>query len=490
MKAHRLLTMIWLVPVMLLGQAAAPAPPAPAPVKIGDVTVQGWIRSRVEGWDWFGEGDGSVYGYSGTLIRLGFSQQKKAFDWNLELGAPVLLGLPKDAIAAGPAGQLGAGAIYYAANGLRQNVAMVFPKQAYIRLKNLFGDETQSVRLGRYEFLDGTEITPKNATLSFLKQTRVAQRLVGNFGWTHVGRSFDGFYYVANKKKVNLTILGGRPTRGVFQVDGWGNLKAAIGYVSLNGLVNRKNHSADWRLFGIYFQDWRPVLKTDNRPVAVRRADTGNVRIGTFGGHYMHSTVTQAGTFDVVLWAAAQTGRWGVLDHTALSGDIEAGWQPKVLPKLRPWFRGGYYAGSGDKDPNDSRHGTFFQLTPTPRPFARFPFFNMINNREAFAMATVRPSPRWTITGEVHHLRLSNSNDLWFMGGGPFQPWTFGYTGRPSGNRTGLATLYDVSVDFKANAHCTISGYVGQANGGDVIRSIYNKATNGRLGFLEVTYKF
>ena len=484
------MALLWLVPMTLLAQSAAPAP-APAPLKIGDVTVQGSIRSRVEAWDWFGANDDSVYTYSGTLIRLGFSQQKKAFDWNFELAAPILLGLPNDAIGAGSIGQMGAGASYFAANGNRQNVGMVFPKQGYIRLKNLFGDESQSIRLGRYEFLDGTEITPKNPTLAALKQTRVTQRLIGNFGWTHVGRSLDGFHYVANKKKFNFTLLGGLPTRGVFQVDGWGNLSAGLGYASLNGLVNRKNNSGDWRVFAMYYQDWRAVLKTDNRALAVRRADMGNIRIGSFGGHYLHSMATTAGTFDFMLWGVAQTGRWGVLDHRAMAGDVEAGWQPKgFLPKLRPWLRGGYYAGSGDKDPNDRRHGTFFQVIPTPRPYARFPFFDMINNRDAFGMVTLRPSPKWTLSGEVHSLSLSSSNDMWFLGGGLFQPWTFGYTGRPSGNRTGLATLYDVSVDYKVNARCTVSGYLGQAVGGDVIRSIYNQAKNGRLGYLEVTYKF
>ncbi len=385
---------------------------------------------------------------------------------------------------------MGAGASYYAANGNRSYAAMLFPKQAYLRFQHLFGDEGQSLRIGRYEFLDGTEIVSKNATLSTLKQNRVAQRLIGNFGWTHVGRSLDGFHYAANRKNFNLTVLGGMPTRGVYQVDGWGNLSAAIGYISLNGLVNGKANSGDWRLFSMYYQDWRAVLKTDNRAVAVRRADTGNIRIGSFGGHYLHATQTSAGTLDFMAWGVAQSGKWGVLDHRAMAGDIEAGWQPKVLPKLRPWLRGGYYAGSGDKDPTDARHGTFFQMIPTPRPFARFPFFDMVNNRDAFGIVTLRPHPKWTISSETHRLNLSSGNDLWYLGGGLFQPWTFGYTGRASGGKTGLATFYDVSAEYKWNAHCTVGGYVGYAKGDDVIRAIYPQGANGRLGYLEVTYRF
>jgi hypothetical protein len=476
-----------LLPAVVLAQLSAQPP-----LKLGDVTVQGSVRSRLESWDWFGAGLDSEYTYSGTLVRISFSQQKRLFDWNLELAAPILLGLPTDAIGAGSIGQMGAGASYFAANGNRQNAAMIFPKQAYLRLKGMFGDDRQSIRLGRYEFLDGSEITPKNATLATLKQNRIAQRLIGNFGWTHVGRSLDGFHYVANGKKLNFTLLGGLPTRGVFQVDGWGNLKAAIGYASLNGALNRgANQAGDWRVFGMYYQDGREgVLKTDNRPVAIRRADTGNIRIGSAGGHYLHSATTTAGTFDFMAWGLLQTGTWGSLDHRASAGSIEGGWQPPVLRKLRPWVRAGYFAGSGDKDPNDSTHGTFFQVIPTPRPFARFPFFDLVNNRDAFGTITLRPSPKWTISSEVHNLRLSRASDLWFLGGGAFQPWTFGYTGRPSGNMKGLANLYDVSVDYKINPHYTVSGYLGCATGGDVIRTIYPQGRNGRLGYIEFTYKF
>jgi hypothetical protein len=63
----------------------------------------------------------------------------------------------------------------------------------------------------------------------------------------------------------------------------------------------------------------------------------------------------------------------------------------ELLPKLKPWLRGGYTLGSGDGNPNDCTHGTFFQILPTPRPFARFPFFNMENNRDIMGALILRP---------------------------------------------------------------------------------------------------
>ena len=129
-------------------------------------------------------------------------------------------------------------------------------------------------------------------------------------------------------------------------------------------------------------------------------------------------------------------------------------------------------------------------MLPTPRPYARFPFFNMMNNQDAFGAVWLRPHKSVTIKPEVHRLDLSSGNDLWLSGGGAFQPWSFGFVGRPSGGHKGLATLYDASVDWNVNARVTLSGYFGYAAGGDVVRSIYPRDKNGSFGYVEATYRF
>ncbi len=109
--------------------------------------------------------------------------------------------------------------------------------------------------------------------------------------------------------------------------------------------------------FGIYYQDWRQVPKPDNRPAGPRLADRGNLRIGTYGGHYLHVADTAAGPLDFLAIAAGQFGKWGALDHRAGMIDLEAGYQPQTLPRIKPWMR-------------------------------------------------------------------VSQNDLWYIGGGAFQPWT------------------------------------------------------------------
>ncbi|MBI2686873.1 MAG: alginate export family protein [Acidobacteria bacterium] len=478
--------------------AFAQEAPKPKVHKIGGITVTGSFRTRVESWDWFEPSSGDPnYTYSGSLLRLNLSQAKEKFSWTTEFAIPVLLHLPDNAVAPGAQGAMGMGANYFTANNRNTNAAMFFPKQAYVQWKGVGGAGGQ-LRLGRVEFADGSETAPKNATLAALKTTRINMRLLGHFGWTHIGRSFDGLHYSRNsmsKSAVtgNFTFLGAIPTRGVFQTDGWGWNQIAFGYAAYTKPWGKGTHTADTRVFALYYQDWRSnVLKTDNRAAAARRLDTANVAISTFGGHSIHAIETKPATFDILFWGAAQTGRWGVQDHRAYAYDAEAGFQPKAqaVKKLKPWFRGGYGQSSGDNNTADGTHNTFFQILPTPRPFARFPFFNMMNNRDIYAGLTLRPHPRLSISNEFHSLSLANRNDLWYVGGGVFQPWSFGYVGRATNGARSLANLYDASVDVKLNAQVSLNLYYGRAQGLAAIKSIYPSGRSANLGYVELMYKF
>ena len=249
-------------------------------------------------------------------------------------------------------------------------------------------------------------------------------------------------------------------------------------------------YAGEWRVFGLGYQDYRDdVLKTDNRPLTVRRLDTDTIGIGTFGGHYLGVATTGIGPIDVLGWGAGQVGSWGTLGHRAGAIAVEAGWQPKA-PKLRPWIRGGYAYSSGDSNPNDDTHGTFFQVLPTPRVYARFPFFNLMNSRDGFGELILRPTARLAIRTDLHALSLTDSADLWYQGGGAFQPATFGYAGRPSNGHTGLATLYDVSADYTFNPHLAVTGYFGHSWGGAVTQAIYPGDHGGQFGYAEAVVRF
>lgn len=478
--------------VGLPGASYGQTAPAPDSLQLGGITFSGSLRTRLFGWDWFQPTSGdNAYAFSGSLLRFGFSQDHGAWGWNAEFGAPILLGLPSNAVGTGPQqGALGFGGNYFTANGASQNTAMIFPKLFYVKFDDLHGNKANKLLIGRFEFLDGSEVAPNNVTLAAVKRDRVIARLIGNFGFTEVERSMDGISYSYAGRAGTLAFVAAVPTRGVFQVDGWGWNKVAFGYGSFTREWGRGRHSADTRLFAIEYEDWRPIVKTDNRPVAVRRGDLDDIRIDTYGGHTMHAFEEPLATFDVLLWGAAQTGCWGIQQHRAGALDAEAGIQPKLLPKLRPWVRGGYFWSSGDGNPNDNTHGTFFQILPTPRPFARFPFFNMMNNEDAFGILILRPHPRVTLDSEFHALRLTDAADLWYSGGGAFQPWTFGYTGRNTFGRRSLANLYDTSVEYRVNSRLTLNGYFSYAQGLAAMSAIYPRGKDGRLGYVEALIRF
>lgn len=247
---------------------------------------------------------------------------------------------------------------------------------------------------------------------------------------------------------------------------------------------------AEWRIFGIYYNDDRGILKSDNRPLAVRSQDFAGIDIGTYGGHYIVAIPTGAGTVDLLGWGALQSGRWGTLTQRSGAGAVEGGMQARFANRLRPWLRAGYFYSSGDKDPSDGVHGTFFAVLPTPRVYARFPFFSEMNSRDLFAELILRPRNDLTFRTDAHGLWLASSHDLWYSGGGSFQPWTFGFTGRPSNNAAGLANLYDISVDYKWTHGVSLGFYFGYAQGHRVIESIYPGESNGMLGFVEMNYHF
>lgn len=443
-------------------------------------------RVRFESWDWFDSAaaDGS-YGFLASQLRLGLSQQKKQWSWQVELEQPTLLGLPENAIAPAPQGQFGLGASYFAANDSQRNAAGVFLKQAFVRFQ--LQSIASSVRLGRFEFVDGAETSPQDPTLAALKRERIAHRLIGNFAFSHVGRSMDGVQFVRVTGATNLTFLAARATEGVFQLDGNGELDVDVLYGALTRSRGRPQ-AGEWRIFALHYHDGRRALKTDNRPAAVRTADTSNIRITTLGAHYVDTLAVAGGKADVLLWGAAQFGDWGVQRHRAGAISAEVGYQPN-WETLKPWIRLGYFRSSGDGDPADDVHSTFFQALPTPRVYARFPFYNLMNSEDFFAQLWLRPRPRLTLRSEVHGLRLSHRNDLWYLGGGAFQQNSFGYVGRPSGGSRSLATFADVSADYQVSKQFTLSGYLGVALGRGVISSTYPDGGNARLSYVELTWR-
>jgi hypothetical protein len=476
---------------------AAPTPqPANPPFKSGSFRFTGSLRARFESWDWF-ETDAAenAYNFGAVTLRLAIGQQKEIFEWQVEGAFPLLIGLPANALAPAPQGQLGLGATYAAANGGQD--ASAFVKQAFIRFKGLGRDKASHLKLGRFEFSDGVELVPADVALATVKRERIAQRLLGTFGFSHVGRSFDGLHFSRTSKLGNFTFVGARPTEGVFQLRGWQQLDVDFYYGAFSKPFKTKTGESELRVFALHYHDGRRVLKTDNRPLAVRAADNAKIRLTTVGGHYISVARAGQGQVDALLWGAGQFGDWGQLEQRSAALALEGGYQfggNKTADKLKPWLRAGYFRSTGDGNPNDTTHGTFFQVLPTPRSYARFPFYNLVNNEDTFLQLRLKPHPKLALRTDLHYLRLSSAKDQWYLGGGAFQRNTFGYTGRPSNGQKQLGTLVDASVDFSLMAKTALTFYLTAARGGSVVERIYPDkgpaGRNARLAYIELIKQF
>jgi len=475
------------------GAQIAPAPPPAAPttqpyrpIRVGGVTIAGSIRVRGEDWDWFeAAGADGRYAYGHALVRLGVTYSNPHIDVMVEGSQPTILGAPTNAVATGPAGQLGMGATYRVANGYDRT--SVFLKQAFVRFKNL-GAQGNMLRLGRIEFIDGAESVPADSSIAWLKRERVAHRLLANFAFSAAQRSYDAVHVVRATPHYNVTLMAGMPTEGVFQLDGQGTLSDIhVAY----GALTIPMRWADVRVFGIRYEDRRPIAKVDNRPAAVRATDRSAVKINTLGGNVVLAHSLGTVKTDLLLWGAVQNGDWGAQDHLGSAFSVEGGMQP-ALP-LAPWLRAGYSQGSGDDTPGTTpggRHTTFFQMLPTPRLYARTPFYNMMNNRDLFTSLLLRPAKGTSVRTEVHKLSLTESNDLWYAGGGAYNETVFGYQGRPSGGKRNLATVADIGGDRAFGPLFNLGVYYGMVFGSDVVRSLHPGGNEGRFLYLELTRRF
>lgn len=236
------------------------------------------------------------------------------------------------------------------------------------------GSHEISLKVGRFEFFDGAEAKSTDPTVSTLEQTRIAHRLISNFGFTAVQRTFDGAQFAWNADSNNVTAFAARPTRGIFQVDGMGEIDVDIYYGAYNKAIKTRHGAGSLRVFGVGYVDTRSkVLKTDNRSVAARRADQGDIKIGTWGADYVHVfSAEKLGAFDVLGWGVVQTGTWGILTQRAGAYVGEVGWQAPA-GTVKPWVSAGYSYGSGDGGPRRLSPRYVFPVADDPSAVREVP---------------------------------------------------------------------------------------------------------------------
>jgi hypothetical protein len=448
-------------------------------------------RVRGEVVDWFRPPPGSApagaerYAFVANQLRAGFRLTLPHLQLVLEGQDTRLLNLPDDASLGPPFGALGPGALYFASTHERDQ-GEPFLKQGFLTLRR----SGFAVTGGRFDYSDGLETVPADPSVALLKRQRIAERLLGPFNFTHVTRSFDGMRLTYDAPAWNATALLAHPTVGGFEV----SANRELDHVSVAGLTLTWRRlpampPTDARLWYLYYEDERrEPTKVDNRPLAVRATDHAPIAIHTWGGHAVTVAELGPGRVDALVWLALQSGTWGRQDHGAWASAIEAGYQLPRVPAA-PWLRLGYDRSSGDNDPGDGEHHTFFQLLPTARIYAQLPFYNLMNTADAFAQLLLQPHTKVSARLDYHWLRLTESGDLWYSGGGATKDDVFGYVGIPSSGRRELAHLVDASVTVGLPSGFTLGLYYGHAFGQGVVRGTFAGA-DANYGFWELTYRY
>lgn len=468
------LTILAVAAAACVAQSASSGPP---------LSISVYDRTRVDTWQWFAAPPyDNTYPYVESLLRVGVAQHLHRWDWQLELAQPAVLDVPNDAVSSVAAqGQLGLGGTHYAANNNTEPAA-AFLKQGFLR----YHSEDKDIRLGRFEFIEGQEIQTNNSAMSWLQTNRIAHRLIGNFGFSNAQRSFDGLDAHTNFAGFNLTAMASRADQGVFNMNGNPELNVDLQYLALTR-SQFKQHVL-WRAFGIGYHDGRTGLtKTDNRALAVRAADHRNIRIGTYGADLLAAIPSGPGQFDFLFWGALQNGSWGALGHSANAVAVEGGYQMSKTP-TSPWLRGGWFRSSGDNGATDGTHNTFFQILPTPRIYARVPFYDLMNSTDEFVQVIDKPVKPLALRADLHWLQLTSAHDLWYQGGGAFDNKVFGYVGRPANNASSLASVADISADWQVNKSLGLNFYYAYAQGKTAVAAIYPTNRNMQYGYVEIVY--
>ncbi len=477
---------------IVFGMAALPvfgqaAPSSPADPVSTPVTVTTYLRERTNATQWFAATpNAEVYGHQDSLLRLGIQQRVRRWDYQLELSQAAELALPTDAVSPVTAqGQLGLGGNYYAANENDQYPAAVSFKQGFVRYH--FARNKDALRLGRFEFFEGSETTPRDAGLLWLQNNRIGQRLIGNFGFSNAQRSFDGVDAKFGGTNWDVTAMAGRPTQGVFNMNANPELNVDVQYLAYSRYLAAQRVLV--RGFAIGYHDGRTgIVKTDNRPLALRQQDHGNIRIGSYGMDAIAAIPLGRNTADLLFWGVLQNGRWGVQDQSSGGFAVEGGYR-LTSARTQPWLRGGALRTTGDNSPTDGTHNTFFQVLPTPRLYARFPYFNLMNSSDQFVQLLDKPATKVDLRTDLHFLQLTAPNDLWYSGGGAFDNKVFGYTGRPASRHGSFSTLYDISADFAVTTQVSLTTYYAHAFGKTEVASIYPRERDANYGYFELTYR-
>ncbi len=272
-------------------------------------------------------------------------------------------------------------------------------------------------RLGRQELLYGK------------------QRLVSNFDWANVMRTFDG-------ARILLTLP--QEDGSNWQIDGW--------WTRLVQIDNDGWNSADenTQFFGIY--------ATHNKPSPsgydlYALGFSGDARTNPNGMMGTDSRMTFGGRlwskeykpWDFEAEAAWQVGRFAGDNTTAWMVALDAGYTCKDLP-ASPRLSAGYDFASGDSSPTSSSVGTFNQLFPLGHAYLGY--IDVVGRQNIHALharVDAKPIKKLKTWAQFYVIWLAEDKDaLYNAGGAAIRRDTTGSSGTYVGSELDLVVKYQL----------------------------------------------
>ncbi|RCK81255.1 MAG: hypothetical protein OZSIB_2124 [Candidatus Ozemobacter sibiricus] len=488
----------WAAPSTTAASAtAAVVPPGSKKEKPPTKPTAGWSFSstntlRHEYWNTFQAVNSPLdpsYSLLADRLALTLKHQNPATVFTATLNVVKFLNLPEDT-------SFGS-ASTYSTNGVRENDAKVYVRVMNFTFKRL-GDKRLTATIGRFNFANGTEWKGSDPTVEWVKNNRIADRLLGQPNWTMLQRSMNGLVLKHDLPRFQLAASAWKPTAGTYSEQA-GDLINDIKVFTLAG-----THKFDTALprqevqwFAYEYDDHRPIVapRGDNAVTGAaqtpRRSTDGiDVRIRTYGVSAVGAYDCPTGRVDTMVWWAVQRGDWYELTHRAHAVALELGHQWTKAP-WKPWLRAGLNQSSGDADPHDGTHGTFFLMLPS-RKYSNCNAYNQSNLKDYLLQLSVKPSARADLRFDYHRLRLTEGADRWYTGGGAMAntgPGN-GFTARKTGGKTDLGSVFEFLGTYTLSKEHKVNLFVSRLRGGDAIDASFGAKRDQTFSYLELVTDF
>jgi hypothetical protein len=333
--------------------------------------------------------------------------------------------------------------------------------QGYLTVKNLAGPLTMT--LGRQEMMFGDS------------------RLVGNFGWSNIGRSFDGL-------RLNYS-------PGVFRMDGWATVTRQYDNAATADPDFTRPSRDSQQFYGIYTSVKAKTLTME--PYAMYLRDTGNEdELDSTGALISPITAPAARGQDRVTAGlrvdgkaasesvdftgegAYQTGTMDARgttpksDLSAYAFAVKAGYTLPVTFKPRIGIE--YDRASGDDDPTDDQFKTFENLFPTNHiHYGTMDYVGWRNMQDLRFSLGIKPTKTTGLSLDYHMFHLVEETDNWYAASGKIFKTT------PSGNtETGLGQELDLAAYAMIKEKLRLEAGYGRFFPGDYVEANFPDATD------------